>query len=49
MYNLIDSGHKKQGYRNRYGIIYRPSGSFIFCEITKVSDFGTSEISLSIH
>ena len=33
-----------QGYRKRYNINYRSSGSCNFCEINKVSDFGTSDL-----
>ena len=33
-----------QGYRSRYNLIDRPRGSCNFCEITKVSDFGTSKM-----
>ena len=42
---------RDQGYRNRYNLIDRPSAkaAVIFVKWTKGSDFGTSEIFLSIR
>ena len=43
MYWLNIRLEQLQGYRNRYNIIDRPSDRCNFCEIKKITDFGTSE------
>ena len=48
--SISDGNSDDQGYKNRYNVIDTQIAAVLFCEVRKVSDFGTyKRFSLSIY